>query len=94
MSAKSSLAEAVNWQEQAHQYLVQGQYSEAASFYEQAIAAEPNVKSHYWHLGLLLLLQEQEADFRADSEGGGLNLLIKALTGLESLGYVLLESHL
>ncbi len=62
MSAKSSFAEAVDWQEQAHQYLVQGQYSQAASLYEQAIATEPEVKCHYWHLGLLLLLQEQEAE--------------------------------
>ena len=62
MSSKSSFAEAVNWQEQAHQYLVQGQYSQAASLYEQAIAAEPAIKSHYWHLGLLLVLQEQEAE--------------------------------
>ena len=62
MSAKSSFTEAVNWQEQAHQYLVQGQYSQATNLYEQAIAAEPEVKSHYWHLGLLLVLQEQEAE--------------------------------
>lgn len=62
MSAKSSIAEVVNWQEQAHQYLVQGHYGQAANLYEQAIIAEPEVKSHYWHLGLLLLLQEQEAE--------------------------------
>lgn len=62
MSAKSSFPEAVNWQEQAHQYLVQGQYSKAASLYEQAIATEPEVQSHYWHLGLLLLLQGQELE--------------------------------
>ena len=62
MSAKSSFPEAVNWQEQAHQYLVQGQYDQAASLYEQAIAAEPEVQSHYWHLGLLLLLQGHELE--------------------------------
>lgn len=62
MIAKSYFAKTVNWQEQAHQYLVQRQYGEAASLYEQAIAAEPDVKSHYWHLGLLLLLQQQEAE--------------------------------
>lgn len=62
MSAKSSITKVVNWQEQAQQYLVQGQYGQAAKLYEQAIIAEPEVKSHYWHLGLLLLLQEQEAE--------------------------------
>lgn len=62
MNIESSFSEAVNWQEQAHQYLVQGQYGQAASLYEQAIASEPELKSHYWHLGLLLVLQEQEAE--------------------------------
>lgn len=62
MSAKSSFADSVNWQEQAYQYLVNGQYNQAASLYEQAIATEPEVKSHYWYLGLLYLLQEQEAE--------------------------------
>src|SRR4028119_908131 len=62
MSAKSYFADSVNWQEQAKQYLVKGQYSKAASLYEQATTAEPEVKSHYWHLGLLYLLQGQEAE--------------------------------
>ncbi len=51
-----------NWQQQAEQYLIQGHYSQAANLYEQAIAQEPNVTSYYWHLGLLLLLQGQEAE--------------------------------
>lgn len=51
-----------NWQKQAEKYLIAGEYSQAASIYEQAIEAEPDVKSHYWHLGLMLLLQEQEAE--------------------------------
>ncbi len=51
-----------SWQQQARQYLLQGYYSQAASLYEQAIAREPTVKSHYWHLGLLLLLQGQEVE--------------------------------
>ncbi|MEQ8752030.1 MAG: O-linked N-acetylglucosamine transferase, SPINDLY family protein [Coleofasciculus sp. G1-WW12-02] len=50
------------WQQQANQCLIQGDYSQAASLYEQAIEAEPDVKSHYWHLGLLLLLQGQETE--------------------------------
>ncbi|ARV58262.1 O-linked N-acetylglucosamine transferase, SPINDLY family protein [Nostocales cyanobacterium HT-58-2] len=52
----------MNWQQQAHQYLVKGEYSQAAKLYEQAITAEPDILSHYWHLGLLLLLQGQEAE--------------------------------
>ncbi|MEH2049604.1 O-linked N-acetylglucosamine transferase, SPINDLY family protein [Nostoc sp.] len=51
-----------NWQNQAEQYLIQEKYSEAAQLYEQAIEIEPNTISYYWHLGLLLLLQGQEAE--------------------------------
>lgn len=51
-----------NWQQQAQDYLCQGDYSQAKSLYEQAIATEPHIKSHYWHLGLLLLLQGQEEE--------------------------------
>jgi predicted O-linked N-acetylglucosamine transferase (SPINDLY family) len=49
-----------DWQQQAQQLLIQGHYQQAASLYEKAIELEPGIKSHYWHLGLLLLLQEQE----------------------------------
>ncbi|MEH2463974.1 O-linked N-acetylglucosamine transferase, SPINDLY family protein [Nostoc sp.] len=51
-----------NWQNQAEQYLIQEKYSQAAQLYEQAIAIEPNTIYYYWHLGLLLLLQGQEAE--------------------------------
>ncbi|MBN3949757.1 MAG: O-linked N-acetylglucosamine transferase, SPINDLY family protein [Nostoc sp. NMS7] len=51
-----------NWQNQAEQYLIQEKYSQAAQLYEQAIAIEPNTLYYYWHLGLLLLLQGQEAE--------------------------------
>ncbi|MCC3575079.1 MAG: O-linked N-acetylglucosamine transferase, SPINDLY family protein [Microcoleus sp. PH2017_40_RAT_O_B] len=51
-----------HWQQQANQYLIQGNYTQAENLYEQAIAAEPEVKSHYWHLGLMLLLQGQEME--------------------------------
>jgi predicted O-linked N-acetylglucosamine transferase (SPINDLY family) len=44
------------------QYLIKGDYNQAAKCYEQAIEAEPEVKSHYWNLGLMLLLQGQEAE--------------------------------
>ncbi|MEH1933146.1 MAG: tetratricopeptide repeat protein [Nostoc sp.] len=51
-----------NWQNQAEQYLIQEKYSQAAQLYEQAIEIEPNAIYYYWHLGLLLLLQGQEAE--------------------------------
>ncbi|MEH2199682.1 O-linked N-acetylglucosamine transferase, SPINDLY family protein [Nostoc sp.] len=51
-----------NWQNQAEKYFVQEKYFQAAQLYEQAIAIEPNTISYYWHLGLLLLLQGQEAE--------------------------------
>ena len=51
-----------DWQQQARQYLIQGDCTQAANLYEQAIAAEPETKSHYWHLGLMLLLQGQEME--------------------------------
>lgn len=62
MNAESSLAVSVNWQEQAQQYLVKGQYSKATSLYEDAISGSPEIKSYYWHLGLLYLLQGQEEE--------------------------------
>ena len=49
-------------EQQTQQYLIKGDYSQAASCYEQAIEVEPEVKSHYWNLGLMLLLQGQEAE--------------------------------
>ncbi|MDX2241687.1 MAG: O-linked N-acetylglucosamine transferase, SPINDLY family protein, partial [Leptolyngbyaceae cyanobacterium bins.302] len=38
------------------------QYDQAASLYEQAIAADPGEMSAYWYLGLAWLLQGQEAE--------------------------------
>ena len=37
-------------------------YAEAAQLYEQAIESNPEERSYYWHLGLLLLLQGEEAE--------------------------------
>ncbi|MBE9163753.1 O-linked N-acetylglucosamine transferase, SPINDLY family protein [Tychonema sp. LEGE 06208] len=51
-----------DWQEKTYQFLLQGNYIQAANLYEQAIECEPSVKSHYWQLGLMLLLQGQEAE--------------------------------
>ncbi|PHJ56815.1 O-linked N-acetylglucosamine transferase, SPINDLY family protein [Nostoc linckia z18] len=49
-------------EQQAQQYFIKGNYNQAASYYEQAIETEPEVKSHYWNLGLMLLLQGQETE--------------------------------
>jgi predicted O-linked N-acetylglucosamine transferase (SPINDLY family) len=49
-------------QQQADRYLIEGNYSKAFELHEQAIEVEPDVKSHYWHLGLVLLLQGQETE--------------------------------
>jgi len=62
MTARQSQSDLKTWQQQATQYLIQGDYSRAASLYEKVIAAEPEVRKHYWYLGLLLLLQGQEAE--------------------------------
>ncbi|MFP5271379.1 O-linked N-acetylglucosamine transferase, SPINDLY family protein [Coleofasciculus sp.] len=62
MTTEFSSRELTNWQQQAYQELIQGNYSKAASLYEQAIETEPDVKSHYWYLGLMLLLQGQEVE--------------------------------
>ncbi|MDX2230265.1 MAG: O-linked N-acetylglucosamine transferase, SPINDLY family protein [Leptolyngbyaceae cyanobacterium bins.349] len=48
--------------DRAYQYLIDQQYDQAASLYEQAIAADSTQRSAYWYLGLALLLQGQEAE--------------------------------
>jgi predicted O-linked N-acetylglucosamine transferase (SPINDLY family) len=58
----SSLTASTQWHQRSEQYLIQGNYTQAATLYEKAIAAEPDVKSHYWYLGLILLLQGQEIE--------------------------------
>lgn len=62
MSDDNFLALATDWQEKAEQLLLKENYAQAAMLYEQAIAEQPSVKSYYWHLGLILLLQGQEAE--------------------------------
>jgi predicted O-linked N-acetylglucosamine transferase (SPINDLY family) len=49
-------------QQQAKQFWLEADYIQAANLYEQAIEAEPDVKIHYWHLGLMLLLQSKEEE--------------------------------
>jgi predicted O-linked N-acetylglucosamine transferase (SPINDLY family) len=57
-----SLAKIPEWQEQAYQCLLQGNYAQSANLYEQALAAKPDVRSLYWYLGLVLSLQGQQAE--------------------------------
>ncbi|MEH2062276.1 MAG: tetratricopeptide repeat protein [Nostoc sp.] len=56
------ITDVYNWQKQAEEYFIEENYLQAAKLYEQAIAIEPNTISYYWHLGLLLLLQGEEAE--------------------------------
>ncbi|MDJ1182182.1 methyltransferase domain-containing protein [Roseofilum casamattae] len=51
-----------HWQKQAELYKEQGEYAKAVAIYEEAISTQPEMRSHYWNLGLLLLLQGQETD--------------------------------
>ncbi|MFH7028074.1 MAG: O-linked N-acetylglucosamine transferase, SPINDLY family protein [Heteroscytonema crispum UTEX LB 1556] len=62
MNTQFSLTTSQKWQQQAEEYLLQGDYFQAARLYEHAVDEEPNVKSYYWHLGLMLLLQGQQVE--------------------------------
>ncbi|MBW4561189.1 MAG: O-linked N-acetylglucosamine transferase, SPINDLY family protein [Mojavia pulchra JT2-VF2] len=62
MVLKQSFLNSHDWQQQAEQYLIAENYSAAATLYEQAIESEPDIKSYYWNLGLMLLLQGQETE--------------------------------
>ncbi|NEP81749.1 MAG: tetratricopeptide repeat protein [Okeania sp. SIO3B3] len=62
MIDQNLLIELSEWEEEAKQYLIKGNYSKARTLYEQAIATEPENKSHYWNLGLMLLLQGEEEE--------------------------------
>jgi predicted O-linked N-acetylglucosamine transferase (SPINDLY family) len=46
----------------AEQCLLQGNYNQAVMLYEQAISTDPELKTPYWYLGLVLLLQGQVAE--------------------------------
>lgn len=59
---KTALSESTTLDQQGYECLIQGDYTQAANLYEQAIQAEPENKSLHWHLGLTLLLQGQEAE--------------------------------
>lgn len=62
MNSKFSVERFFSQDEYAYQCFIQGDYPQAANLYKQAIDAEPDVKSHYWYLGLSLLLQGQEVE--------------------------------
>ncbi len=62
MNTENFLNTLTQCQQQAHHYLMLGKYEEAAKLYEQAIVSEPDVISHYWYLGLILLLQGKEIE--------------------------------
>jgi len=53
-------AKAMNWQHPGQALLLKGKYDKAVSFCEQAIETEPDVREHYWYLGLAYLIQGQE----------------------------------
>jgi len=54
-----------DWRQQGDRYIATGNYTQAEVLYRQAIEAEPDVASHYWHLGLVRLLQGEEMEAQA-----------------------------
>lgn len=62
MTLELSATNLTDLQQKAYQHLVNGDLLQAASVYEQAIAAFPTVTTNYWYLGLALLLQGQETE--------------------------------
>jgi len=62
MNPEPALTASETWQQQVDQCISKGDYAGLARLYEQAILAEPDIKSYYWHLGLALLLQGQAVE--------------------------------
>ena len=62
MISESLPLDAVDRQQLAAECLSKGNYTQAVRLYEEAIEAEPHIQSNYWHLGLMLLLDGQEAE--------------------------------
>lgn len=50
------------WHPQAQEHFLAGNYAQAMSIYEEIIAINPDIKSNYWYLGLILLFQDQEIE--------------------------------
>ncbi|MBW4576224.1 MAG: O-linked N-acetylglucosamine transferase, SPINDLY family protein [Aphanothece sp. CMT-3BRIN-NPC111] len=55
----------MSWQQEAEALFLEGCYDQVANLYEQAIQTEPDAISHYWHLGLVYLLQGHEEEAQA-----------------------------
>lgn len=62
MTIKLTLSASKFWPPQIDKWLLQKDFDSAIDFYEQAIETNPAVKFHYWHLGLLWLLQHHEEE--------------------------------
>ncbi|NET14929.1 MAG: tetratricopeptide repeat protein [Okeania sp. SIO1H6] len=62
MLPNDSSSNVTSCQQEADACLREGNYAKAATLYEQAINTDPNHKSNYWHLGLILLLQGKEEE--------------------------------
>ncbi|MCT7989224.1 tetratricopeptide repeat protein [Laspinema olomoucense] len=52
----------IDWEQQANQERLEGNYTKAAALYERAIETQPEQMSLYWHLGMVYLLQGQEEE--------------------------------
>jgi len=52
-------------QKQAFKHLAEGEYSQAADLWQACIDAEPTERLNYWYLGLVWLLQGENADAEA-----------------------------
>ena len=61
MMVENGLETRSDWQ-QAAQCLANGDYTQAIERYQALIEAEPQIKAHYWQLGLAALLLGEEAD--------------------------------
>jgi predicted O-linked N-acetylglucosamine transferase (SPINDLY family) len=51
-----------NLHQQAQQFLTVKDYAQAANLFEEAISSGSAAIAHYWHLGLMHLLQKQEVE--------------------------------
>ncbi|MBW4599568.1 MAG: O-linked N-acetylglucosamine transferase, SPINDLY family protein [Calothrix sp. FI2-JRJ7] len=51
-----------NWNQEICDYISKNNYINAINLCEDAISQEPNVSTHYWYLGLALLLNGQETE--------------------------------
>ncbi|WP_414543378.1 O-linked N-acetylglucosamine transferase, SPINDLY family protein [Nostoc sp. CCY0012] len=54
--------EMMSYEKIAYEYLLASEYTKATDLYEKAISSNPDNLSHYWYLGLTLLLQGKEAE--------------------------------